>query len=208
MDRRTRSKVFIVDEYSLVRELLRQLLDTQQDMVVCGTAEDAAQALTRIRTLKHSCAMDLIKDLQIQHPKLPILVLAMHDEPLFAERALRAGVSGYISKHETPDKLLSAIREVLERRMYVSERLANMILQRSLEKPKGGGNGSAPFGTLSDRELQVFELIGQGYATRQIATSLSLGMRTVNTYRSRIKEKLGVKDSAALMHQAIQWMAK
>lgn len=214
MDRRVKSKVFIVNGHSLLRELLGQFINRQPDMVVCGTAEDASRALTKIRllkpdiaiidlSLKHSHGMDLIKDLQIRHPKMPVLVLSTHDESHFAERSLRAGARGYITTYEVTDKVLSVIRQVLAHGMYVSENLAARIARRSLDT-RETGSGS-PFEALSDRELQVFELMGRGYGTQQIARTLSLGVRTVNTYRSRIKEKLGVEHSAALMRQAFQW---
>lgn len=214
MNRRVKSKVFIVDGHSLWRELLGQFINRQPDMMVCGTAEDASQALTRIHllkpdmaiidlSLKHSHGMDLIKDLQIRHPKMAVLVLSMCDESHFAERSLRAGARGYITTYETPDKVLSAIRQVLAHGLYVSETLAARIVRRSLDA-RETGNGS-PFEALSDRELQVFEFMGRGYGTQQIAKTLNLGVRTVNTYRSRIKAKLGVKHSAALMRQAVQW---
>jgi DNA-binding NarL/FixJ family response regulator len=214
MSKKVKSRVFIVESHSLLRELLGQLIDMQQDMVMCGTAEDASQAVTKIHVLKPDIAivglslksshgMDLIKDLQIMHPQLPLLVLAMQDESHFAERCLRAGARGYITTYETPDKALSAIRQVLTHGMYVSETLATRILRRSLDKPESGGS---LFESLSDRELQVFELMGKGCGTQQIAKVLRLGVRTVNTYRSRIKEKLGLESSAALMRQAFQWI--
>jgi DNA-binding NarL/FixJ family response regulator len=213
MDRRSKRKVFLVDAHVLMRELLSQFINAQDDLAVCGATENIGEALTKIRSLKpdivitnlafkHAHGLDLIKDLRIRHPKLPILVLTMQDESFFAERVLRAGAHGYITTKEPVHKVLSAVRQVLTQGMYVSERLAAKIVRRSLDTPEGGGS---LFEALSDRELQVFQLMGKGCGTQQIAKALSLGVRTVNTYRSRIKEKLGLESSAALMRQAVQW---
>jgi DNA-binding NarL/FixJ family response regulator len=207
------TRIVIVDDHPMVRERLADVINRESDLRVCGEAEDRAGALEVITrenpglaivdlTLKRSNGLDLIKDLHVMHPHLRILVLSMQDESLYAERVVRAGAHGYITKYEATGKILEAIRLVLSGKMFLSPEVSDEILSRMLGKPKATLRS---IDVLSDRELQVFELVGQGYSTRQIAEFLGLDGKTVETYRSRIKEKLEIKDASELLRRAIAW---
>ena len=154
-------------------------------------------------SLKETSGMDLIKDIKVRHPKLPVLTLSMHDESLYAERALRAGARGYVMKAEATEKVVTAIRKILEGQIYVSDVMAAKMVRKLV----GGGSdaGASAIESLSDRELEVFRLIGQGYSTRQIAERLRLSIKTIETYREHLKEKLHLADSSELLQYAIQW---
>jgi DNA-binding NarL/FixJ family response regulator len=206
-------KVFLVDDHPLVRDWLATLINRQPDLAVCGEAESAPEARRKIETqepdvavvditLDKGSGLDLIKDLRLLCPQMAIIVLSMHDESLYAERALRAGARGYVVKKETAKKILLAIREVLEGKLYVSGQLARSIAARFIEGKKPGG--SALQG-LSDRELEVFRMIGRGMKTREIAESLHLSMKTVQVYCARIKEKLNLADATQLLREAMRW---
>ena len=206
-------RIVIVDDHPMVRERLADVINRESDLRVCGEAEDRAGALDVITrekpglaivdlTLKRSNGLDLIKDLHVMHPNLLILVLSMQDESLYAERVVRAGAHGYITKYEATGKILDAIRQVLSGKMFLSPEVSDDILSRMLGKSKAALRS---IDVLSDRELQVFELVGQGYGTRQIAEFLGLDGKTVETYRSRIKEKLEIKDASELLRRAIAW---
>src|SRR5271170_140859 len=215
MPERTQAKVFLVDDHPLVREWLSQLIQREDDLAVCGEAEDTQEALLKIEeakpdivvadiSLKNTHGLELVKDLQVRHPTLPVLVLSMHDESLYAERVLRAGAKGYITKQEATKKILLAIRRVLSGEIYISEKMSSrmvnkMVLGRADEH-------KSPVERLTDRELEVFQLIGCGQGTRRIATELHLGIKTVESYRARIKEKLQLEDGTQLLQQAIQWV--
>ena len=210
----TEVRILIVDDHPLVRLSLREVIKREADLVVCGEAEDREQALTLVAsakphlaivdlTLKSSNGMDLIKDLRDQFPDVQILVLSMHDETLHAERAIRAGARGYITKQEATKKIMVAIRQVLSGDIYWSERAAARVASKVARASKPAG--SSPVDLLADRELQVFELIGAGQSTRQIAAALHIDVSTVETYRARIKEKLNLDDSLALLQFAIRW---
>jgi DNA-binding NarL/FixJ family response regulator len=210
-----KSGVFLVDDHPLVREHLAALIAQQPDLRVCGEAADAPTALSGIRaqcpglvildiSLKHSHGLELLKDLKQLYPKLPVLVLSMHDEALYAERALRAGALGYITKEEATINVLSAIRRVLTGEVYLSQRMAARLMKNLV-----GGQSPAPgspLEVLADRELEVFLMIGRGAGTRQIAEELRLGIKTVESYRARIKEKLKLADGNELLQQAIHWV--
>ncbi|MEP6672707.1 MAG: response regulator transcription factor [Chthoniobacter sp.] len=210
----TKKRVMIVDDHPLVRERLAQIFNHEPDMEVCGEAEDAKQAMETIRleapdlvivdiTLKNSSGLDLIKSIKLHAPTLPILVLSMHEESLYAERVLRSGANGYITKHQQPAEVLTAVRRVLAGDVYVSDKMASEFL-RSISS----GVKSAPHSVdrLTDRELEVLELIGRGRTTREIATKLELGVATIDTYRARIKEKMNFNNAAELLHFAIRWV--
>jgi DNA-binding NarL/FixJ family response regulator len=211
---RRKRKVFLVDDHPLVREHLRALLQREQDLEVCGEAGDAPTALSLITreepdlvildiSLKHSHGLELLKDLQNLLPRLPVLVLSMHDETLYAERALRAGAKGYITKEEATVSVLSAVRKVLAGQVYLSERMAGRMMQKMVKgSPEQAGS---PLEALADRELEVFQLVGRGMGTRQIAEELHLGIKTVESYKARIKEKLRLADGNDLLQHAIQW---
>ena len=208
-----RTRIVLVDDHPMVRERLAEVINRETDMAVCGEAEDRGSALEVIArekpdlaivdlTLKRSNGLDLIKDLHVMHPGLLVLVLSMQDEALYAERVIRAGAHGYITKQEATRKILDAIREVLGGRVFLSPGISAEILSRMLGKSKGAIQSLE---VLSDRELQVFDLVGQGFGTRQIAEQLSLDVKTVETYRSRIKEKLEIRDASELLRKAIAW---
>jgi DNA-binding NarL/FixJ family response regulator len=206
-------KVFLVDDHPLVREWLGNLINRQADLEVCGEAESAPKARERIAAAKPDIAvvdisledgsgLELIKDLRVLQPKMAVVVLSMHDESLYAERAMRAGARGYLMKKETTRKILLVIREVLDGRLYVSGRFAESILDGFQDSKK---TGSSPVEHLSDRELEVFRMIGRGMKTREIAESLHLSMKTVQVYCARIKEKLNLADFTQLMREAMRW---
>lgn len=208
-----KTRIVLVDDHPMVRERLAEVINREADMMVCGEAEDRGSALEVIArenpglaivdlTLKRSNGLDLIKDLQVMHPGLRVLVLSMQDETLYAERVIRAGAHGYITKQEATRSILNAIREVLAGKVFLSPELSAEILSRMLGKSKGAIRSLE---VLSDRELQVFDLVGQGFTTRQIAEQLSLDVKTVETYRARIKEKLEIRDASELLRKAIAW---
>jgi len=210
------TRVVIVDDHPLVRERLIELIDREADMQVCGEAEDRHEALEIIAaqrpalaiidlTLKSSLGIELIKDLQIRHPEVKILVVSMQDELIHAERCIRGGASGYITKQEASRHVMTAIRQVLAGKVYLSETATSQLLARSFGR-HSGNNTEFSVINLADRELQVFELIGKGHSTRQIADLLILDMKTIETYRSRIKEKLALKDATELLQRAIAWV--
>ncbi len=212
---RKKSRVCLVDDHPMVREHLTALLRREPDLEVCGEAGDAPTALSLINrqgpdlvildiSLKHSHGLELLKDLKELRPKLPVLVLSMHDEAIYAERALRAGAMGYITKEEATSNVLSAIRKVLSGQVYMSERMAAQMM-RKMVGSRTDEVGS-PLEVLTDRELEVFQLIGRGLGTRQIAGELRLGIKTVESYRARIKEKLLLTDGNQLLQQAIHWV--
>ena len=209
-----KSRVFIVDDHPLVREGLANLINGQDDLVVCGEAEDSAQAITGIVkaqpnvalidiSLKNESGLELVKDLGSQFPFVALIVLSMHDEALYAERALRAGARGYVMKRETSKSVLASIRRVLEGGVYVSERVVNSMAHRLSSSRRAAA--SSPVERLSDRELEIFRLLGQGRTTSQIAGDLNLSLKTVQAYCSRAKEKFGVTSWAELLRAAIRW---
>jgi DNA-binding NarL/FixJ family response regulator len=207
-------RILIVDDHPLVRESLKKIIQREPDLTVCGEAEDRDQVLELVSgtrphliitdlTLKNSHGLELIKDLCNHHPEVQIIVLSMHDETLHAERVIRAGARGYISKQEVPAKILQAIRHVLSGQIYWSEKAAAYVATKvaRLSHP----TKSFSVDVLSDREMQVFELIGSGQSSRQIAVALGIDPSTVETYRARIKEKLSLKSAVELLQYAICW---
>jgi DNA-binding NarL/FixJ family response regulator len=210
-----RSRVFIVDDHTMFREGLRQLIDRETSLTVCGDAPDAAEALRGIRALKPdvvivdislagASGIDLIKDIKDEFEDLPVLVVSMHDESLYAERALRAGAMGYVQKHEPSKTVKAAIQKVLGGDMYLSEKMSAGVINRFMRGPTEPPK--SPIETLSDRELEVFRMLGQGKGVRVIAEELGVTIPTVNSFRNRIKEKLGLKTSTEVMLHAIQWV--
>ena len=209
-----KSRVFIVDDHPLVREGLANLINEQDDLIVCGEAEDSAEAITTLATarpdvalidisLKNESGLELIKNLGVQFPRVALIVLSMHDEALYAERALRAGARGYVMKRETTKSVLASIRQVLEGDVYVSERVVNRITARS-----GGSReaaASSPVERLSDRELEIFRLLGEGRTPSQIACDLNLSLKTIQAYCARAKEKFGVTSLTELLRAALRW---
>jgi len=210
-----RRRIFLVDDHPLVREGLTKLIDQEPDLCVCAEAEDADQAYAGIlRTqpdaavvdlsLQGDSGLDLIKRLQgLSHPP-PILVLSMHDEAFYAERALRAGALGYVMKRETSGKVVAALRQILRGQMYVSAAIAAQAAEKFL-RTRSATSGS-PVDSLTDRELEVFRRIGQGQENRRIAEDLHLSLKTVQTHCAHIKEKLGFKNATILMREAVRWV--
>jgi len=206
--------VFIVDDHPLVREGLTNLINRQSDLVVCGEAKDSAEAIdgmTKARpdvaiidiSLTNESGLELIKQLVKQFPQVALIVLSMHDEALYAERALRAGARGYVMKHETSKSVLASIRRVIGGDTYVSERIVNRMALRltSARRPLA----SSPVERLSDRELEIFQLLGQGRTPSEIARDLNLSLKTVQAYCARAKEKFGVTSLTQLLRAAIRW---
>jgi DNA-binding NarL/FixJ family response regulator len=210
-----KKRVIIVDDHPLFRDRLSQLINHELDMEVCGESETAEQAIQLIRrltpdlvivdiTLKGSSGLELIKGIRALSIGIPVLILSMHEESLYAERALRAGATGYITKNQAADEVLAAIRRVLTGEIYLSEKMTSVFL-RSLTTT-GAKSMPRPVDRLADRELEVLELIGRGNTTRQIADKLQLGPATVDTYRARIKEKMNLRNATELQHFAIRWV--
>jgi DNA-binding NarL/FixJ family response regulator len=207
-------RVLVVDDHPIVRQGLTLLINREHDLMVCGEAEDAKTAMQSITSAKPDIlvvdislngpdGLDLLKDIRTRHPELPVLILSMHDESIYAERALRAGAQGYIMKQEASEKVLLALRRILSNEIYVSERISNRMLQRFI----GGASLSkaSSVADLTDRELEVFRLIGEGHSTRQIAEELHISVKTVESYQAHIKEKLSLRSARELMQHAIQW---
>jgi DNA-binding NarL/FixJ family response regulator len=212
-----KARVIVVDDHPLFRERLCQLINDEQDMEICGEAENAQPALQIIRetspdlaivdiTLKTSSGLDLVKDIRAHSIGVPVLVLSMHDESLYAERALRAGAMGYISKNEEAAQVILAVRSVLAGKIYLSQEMTSTFLKGltmscvrvrpdSLER-------------LTDRELQVLDLIGRGRTSREIAEVLKLGVTTVDTFRARIKQKMNFRNAMELQLFAIRWLSE
>lgn len=214
-----KNRVFLVDDHPLVREWLTNLLNQQSDLEVCGEAENAAQALRGIAETKPRLAiidislnaasgLELVKDLNIQHPSVAPLVLSMHEEELYAERAMRAGARGYVRKRETSKNILAAIRRVLEGGIYVSEKVSNSMAMKFIKGQEGVGMAQSRVGELSDRELEVFQRLGSGKSTSEIADELHLSLKTVQAYCVRAKEKLGLTTAAELLREAILWQER
>jgi DNA-binding NarL/FixJ family response regulator len=209
-----KAKIILVDDHPLVREWLTNLIHQQPDLMVCGEAETAPAALQTIEatkpdvaivdiSLKDSSGIELIKNIKVSHPRLAVIVLSMHDEKLYAERALRAGARGYIMKRETAKKVITAIRRVLEGKLYLSEQLASLFAEKFVDR--SGTSVHSPIEQLSDRELEVFQMLGEGCETRQIAETMNVSMKTIQAYCARIKEKLGLANATELLREAIRW---
>ncbi len=206
-------QVFLVDDHPLVREWLTNLINKRQDLQVCGEAGSAPEALQRIASLQPDIAIvditlasgsgiELIKDLHAQHPAVRVLVLTMHDETVYALRALRAGARGYIMKCEATTRIIQAIRTVLEGRMYVSDRVSSLLAEKFVDQPRPA---ASPIELLSDRELEVFQLLGRGLGTRQIADQLHISFKTVQAFCARIKDKLQLNNVNELLREAVRW---
>jgi DNA-binding NarL/FixJ family response regulator len=212
----SKSRIFIVDDHAIFRDGLSRVINEEKDLMVCGEAEDATQALEVAKGLKPDLAIvdislpglngiELVEKLRDRFPGMLILILSMHKESMYAERALRAGANGYIRKQESADQLLAAIREVLQGKIHLSEDVKEVILQRTMNR---GKETSSPMERLSDRESDVLKLIGRGYGTRQIANDLDIHIKTIETYRLRLRVKLGLQNNFELTQYAIDWMHK
>jgi DNA-binding NarL/FixJ family response regulator len=203
----------IVDDHPIVRQGLQMLMEGEPDLELCGESDNTVDALTMIEkvkpdlaivdlALRDSSGLDLIKDLQVRLPDLPVLVLSMREEGFYAERVLRAGARGYVAKEEGPKQLLEGVRRVLQGQVYVSDRIASKVMSKIVS---GADQTESPIGMLSDRELEVFELIGQGLPTREIAKRLHISSKTVDSHREHIKRKLGLDSGTDLLKHAIEW---
>jgi DNA-binding NarL/FixJ family response regulator len=210
----TTFNILIIDDHPIVREGLTDMISQEQGLNVCGHAQSTEDAIPKITALKPDLVLldisladghgiDLLKTIKEQFPKLVVLILSMHDENVFGVRALRAGAAGYVMKQASPEQVLAAIRKTLGGEIYVSENLQRRMVQqfRGSRVPRTG----SPLEDLSDRELEVFGLLGKGMTTRQIAEHLHLSIKTIESHRAKIKEKLNLKNSMELLQHAIQW---
>jgi len=211
--RMKKKTVFIVDDHPLLRQGLALLVNRERDLTVCGEAEEAQTAMKEIAAKKPDIliadislngpdGLDLLKNLRTLYPNLPVLILSMHDESIYAERALRARANGYIMKQEATEKVLVAVRRILGGDIYLSDRMANKLLHQYISGASPDMNSR--LSALSDRELEVFRLIGEGRSTRQIAEKLHLSIKTVETYQAHIKDKLSLHSGRELVQHAIQ----
>jgi len=208
-------RVFIVEDHPVTRDGLVQLINYQDDLRVCGHAGTVAKAIGGVDEAEPDLVMvdvslpdghgiELVKDLKLRRPQARILVLSMHDEGLYAERAFRAGASGYIMKQEPTDTVLAAVRRILSGETYLSPRMQERVLNRFAAGKSASANSDVE--RLTDRELEVFELIGRGLGTRQIARQLRLGVSTVETHRAHLKEKLELESGTELTRRAVEWV--
>jgi len=208
-----KKKILVVDDHPLVREWLANLIQQQPDLTVCSETESAPSALSAVASarpdlvivdinLKNSSGIELIKSLKESHPEVPVLVLSMHDESLYAERIFRAGARGYVNKRETAQKVVEAIRRVLAGKLYVSEKAAEILAGKTA---RGQTVNRSAIELLSDRELQVFDKLGQGIGTKQIALDFHVSIKTVQEYCARIKEKLNLSSATELLREAVRW---
>jgi DNA-binding NarL/FixJ family response regulator len=207
-------RVLLVDDHPIVRQGLALLIDREPDLCVCGEAESAHSAFHAIATLLPDLVvldislsgpdgLDVLKEIRMKTTNLPVLILSMHDESIYAERAMRAGANGYIMKQEATEKVLVAIRRILQGEVYLSDRLTSTMLQQYV---RGASQvKTSPLVNLTDRELEVFRLIGEGHGTRQIADDLHLSVKTIESYQAHIKEKLALRNARELVQHAIEW---
>jgi len=209
-----KTRILLVDDHPVVRDGLAEAINNEPDLMVCAVADERHEALRAAESarpdlmvvdllLKNSSGLELVKDVHARWPKLLILVVSMQDENYYAERALRAGACGYITKQQATRNIVAALRRVLKGEIYLSEKLAKSVLARLAATPQATWDSIAD--SLTDRELQVFELVGIGLSTREIAERLHLDVKTIETYRTRIKEKLHLKDASELLQVAIRW---
>lgn len=212
----SKSRILIVDDHPLVRQGIAQLVDRQADLQVCGEAGNADEAIAAIHncrpdlvivdiSLEGISGIELVKTIKAGNAQLPVLVMSMHDESLYAERALRAGARGYVMKQEMPEKILAAIRQILQGDIHVSDKMRSKMLQQMID---GHPYAISPVAGLSDRELEVMRLIGQGFGTAEIAGKMSRSVKTIEAHRANLKEKLKLKTGAELVRYAIQWVGR
>jgi DNA-binding NarL/FixJ family response regulator len=206
--------ILVVDDHPIVRRGIAQMLEENGEFRVCAETDSPDQALRTLGESRPDVAivdlslagrsgLDLVKQMRAIAPELPILVLSMHDEALYAERVLRAGASGYIMKHEATEHVADAIRQVLAGRVYLSERMTEKLLHRFTERPEE--SSGSPVEALSNRELEVFQLVGQGLSTREVAERLFLSIKTVETHLEHIKDKLHLESGRDLVRHAVRW---
>jgi DNA-binding NarL/FixJ family response regulator len=212
---RGRTRILIVEDHPMTRDGLAHLINGEPDLTIAWRAENAGQAIEIVSkqrpdlvltdiTLPDKSGLELIKDIRAIHPDVAILVISMHEESLYAERSLRAGARGYITKQEGGERLMQAIRQVLDGKIYVSEKTAARIVE--VFSGKSRGSGRSPISQLTDREFDVYQLIGHGKSTKEIAHQLHLSEKTVAVHRGHIKSKLGISSAGELAHHAIRWV--
>lgn len=206
-------KILLVDDHPMVREWLTSLIEQQPDMSVCGEADSIADALKILKnttpdiavvdlSLKEASGLELIKTIKARWPEIGVVVLSMHEEEIYAERAIRAGARGYVMKRESTKRIITAIREVYQGKLCVSDQISASFAEKFI-----GGKGGTPSGVqeLSDRELEVFDLLGRGLGTRQIAETLNVSIKTVQAYCARIKQKMHLATASELLREAVRW---
>ncbi len=215
MNTATKHRILIVDDHPIVRQGIAQLINQEDDMLVCCEAGDADEAMEKFRTCQHDIAIvdisltgvsgiELLQMLRQRSYEIPVLVMSMHDESLYAERALRAGARGYIMKQEATEKILTALRQILKGDIYVSDKMRSRMLQRLIDnRPE---ENASPVSTLSNRELEILRMIGQGFGTGEIARELKRSVKTIEAHRANIKDKLALKTAAELVRFAVQWV--
>jgi DNA-binding NarL/FixJ family response regulator len=212
----SKKRVFIVDDHPVVRDGLITLIEQEQDLKVCGDSDEAAQALKSISELKpdvvivdiglkRSDGIELTRNIKTRYPRMPVVVLSIHDESVYAERALRAGASGYLMKEAASNDIITAVRTVLSGEIYVSGQMTKKLLGNAFQRKSD--IGADPVAKLSEREFEIFRLIGSGYKVSQIADQMHLSVKTIETYRARIKEKLNITDASKLLRYAIKWVS-
>jgi DNA-binding NarL/FixJ family response regulator len=211
-----KKKILVVDDHPVTRRGLAKIIDQESDLEIVAEAEDSTQALDAIKrlkpdlviadiTLKDSSGLELTKTIKKDYPALPVLIQSMHEETMYSERALQAGAMGYVMKDASTEELMAAIRKVLAGQVYTSEKMATRLVNKIIHGK--AGRSTSPIDSLSDRELEVFNLLGKGFGTSQIAEKLKLSIKTVETYRAHLKEKLALTDANELRQYAIQWLA-
>lgn len=209
--------IIIVDDHPIVRHGIAQLINKQKDMEITGEASSIAEgwdAIVKVSpdlvivdlTLENESGLDLIRGIKDRCPGISVLVLSMHDESIFAERAFRAGASGYVMKHEGTEKLIGAIRRIVEGDLYASDNLKEKLLKRIVKGTTLAVESSDSVDALSNRELEVFQMIGRGLTTREIADKLHLSVKTIEAHRQNIKDKLGLANANELIRNAVQWL--
>lgn len=211
------TNILIVDDHPIFRMGMRELLNQEEDFSVCAVAENISEARKALRehqpdlaiidiSLSEENGLDLVKEIAAGPCRLPVLVLSLHDESVWAERAIRAGARGYVMKKEASESVISAIRNILDGKIHVSSDMMAHLLDKFQVNPEG--RGAPTVDVLTDRELEVFRLLGSGLATREIASRMNLGIKTIGTYRDRIKQKLCIKNAAELTRRAVLWIEK
>ncbi len=209
------TRIYIVDDHPLVRQGLTQIVANEADMEICGEAEDSPAAIRGVGeanpdaiivdiSLKGANGLELIKNLKAIHEDIPILVFSMHDETIYAQRALRAGAKAYVMKKESPSKVVDAIRKIIQGEIYVSPSVADQVLHQIVNGP--GNVSTSPVDRLTDRELEVVQLIGRGLSSREIAESLHLSVKTIESHRAHVKEKLSLRNATELVQFSVQWV--
>ena len=209
------TRIYIVDDHPLVRHGLCQIVANEADMEICGEADDSPAAIRGVGeanpdaiivdiSLKGANGLELIKNLKAIHEDIPILVFSMHDETIYAQRALRAGAKAYVMKKESPSKVVDAIRKIIQGEIYVSPSVADQVLHQIVNGP--GNVSTSPVDRLTDRELEVVQLIGRGLSSREVAESLHLSVKTIESHRAHVKEKLGLRNATELVQFSVQWV--